>query len=285
VNKLIIILGILVPQVFCNAFAGEDDYRRGYEEQPKPLLLNDKDKYLLAIDQASLVGAPNSIKDCANSKFSYKDVCLGVSLAEFTKFKKLSLIEPTKLLKNQDVYSARRRNVSGDIYGDCQYRNISFMEGHRNPYSYKTPLGFTDIICSEGNTFLGLTVDVNYVFINERLSSININSNGGDNNRVNSINFIAEPLIQKMQEPNEKKLVVGNEGVDWNKFFMRWSDDTSKSSFSIDWRTFNDKYQGEVGSWTILINKPEVMRLYNEAVKQSRIDTDNFINSKSKNDF
>lgn len=283
--KLILVLLILASQAFSNAFAREDDYIRGSEEQLKPLLLNEKDKYLSAIEQANLLGAPNSIKDCSNSKFSYKDVCLGVSLAEFTKFKKLALIQPTKLLKNQDVYSARKRNALGDIYGDCQYRNFSFMDDDRKIYGFKTPLEFSDIICLESNTFLGLGVDVGYIFINERLASIEITGNGGSKNRVENINFIVEPLKQKLQEPTENKLKV-TRGEDWDLYFMKWIEDLSKSSFKIGWRTLDsNNYQSEVGSWDILISKPDVIQLYKAAVKQSRIDTDNFINSKSKKDF
>ena len=233
--KIILVL-LIVAQTLSSAFAREDDYIRGSEEQPKPLLLNEKDKYLSAIEQANLLGAPNSIKDCGNSKFGYKDVCLGLSLAEFTKFKKLSLIQPTKFL--------------------------------------------------ESNTLLGLQVDVRYQFINERLASIEIKSEGGSQNKVNNINYIIEPLKQKLQEPSQSKLKVDNDGVNWNLYFIKWTDDVSKSSFNISWRTMSDKnYLDEVAGWSILINKTEPIRLYNEAVKQSREDTDNFINSKSKKDF
>ena len=283
--KIILVL-LIVAQTLSSAFAREDDYIRGSEEQPKPLLLNEKDKYLSAIEQANLLGAPNSIKDCGNSKFGYKDVCLGLSLAEFTKFKKLSLIQPTKFLKNQDVYSVRRKNIMGDVYGDCQYNNLSIMDGDRNPWGYKTPLGFTDVSCLESNTLLGLQVDVRYQFINERLASIEIKSEGGSQNKVNNINYIIEPLKQKLQEPSQSKLKVDNDGVNWNLYFIKWTDDVSKSSFNISWRTMSDKnYLDEVAGWSILINKTEPIRLYNEAVKQSREDTDNFINSKSKKDF
>jgi len=282
--KLILVL-LLASQAFSNVFAREEDFIRGSEEQLKPLLLNDKDKYLSAIEQANLAGAPNSIKDCSNSKFTYKDVCLGVSLAEFTKFRKLALIQSTKPLKNQDVYSARKRNALGDVYGDCQYRNFSFMDDDSSPNGFKTPLGFSDILCFENNTLLGLTADVKYIFINERLASIEIIGHGGSQNSVKNINLIVEPLKQRLQEPAESKLKITS-GKDWDLYFMEWNEDISKSSFKLGWRTLDrENYQSEVSSWDVLISKPEVIRLYDDAVKQSRVDTDNFIDSKSKKDF
>ena len=142
-----------------------------------------------------------------------------------------------------------------------------------------------NILCFENNTLLGLTADVRYIFINERLASIEIIGHGGSQNSVKNINLIVEPLKQRLQEPTESKLKITS-GKDWDLYFMEWNEDVSKSSFKIGWRTLDrENYQSEVGSWDVLISKPEVIRLYDDAVKQSRVDTDNFINSKSKKDF
>jgi len=262
----------------------EVDYVRGAKQQPKPLLLNEKDKYLYAIEQANLVGAPNSIKDCVSSKFSFKDVCLGVTLAEFTNFRKLALIEPKTFLKNPDVYRAAKINAMGDAWGACRYHNITFDEVARFqwvPSSFQTPLGFTNIICDEDNTLLGLGVSVKYEFINERLVSIKVNGNSRDQNSIKSINFILDPLKQKLQEPTETNLKTNRDRL----YSMTWLGDNAKSSFKISWRSIRETSQDEVSSWDIEITKPEVGALYKSAVAQSIVDTQNSIDSKFKKDF
>ena len=276
--------------ILCSDFvyAAEPNYVRNEKEQPKPTLLPEASKYLAEIEAVNLAGAPGSLADCAHYKISFKGACLGVKLSQFTKAKRLSLVAPHKYLNDPKIYGPS----AGDFPSPCQYSNLSFsFYDSFNATGFILPLGFTRVVCQGWDeTFLGVPVRVEYVFINERLSSIEFTGPGSFmTNGVKDIDIILMPLRAKFDDsttsPASTQLVKDRELMKNGSYVTQWEDISSRSHYRLEWSIQDYDGQKALGGWTVEIVKPEAERVFDAAIAASALETQQFINNQNKADL
>lgn len=233
--------------------------------------------------------APASVQDCALKKFKFKNVCLGITLEQFSKIYTLSsdtMWDAAQLRKN-GIRLVEHISNRAERRANCRYQSPSVnTDGvyFPLPYSYKL------VECKTSTeTLFGLnTSSVDYTFINDRLYKISIDLiNVGvlnmyhdqykssyqkyfdESSQLNEI--ISSVIDQKYTESNV--IDLNKQSRNSNSFYYsKWINQSDSTIFAILSNTSTT-----LGN-SVLITHPDIDGL----IVKARSDVSNFNKNKTK---
>ena len=143
------------------------------------------------IDEDLAKTSPNGIEACREKKFRFKDICLGVSIQEFSQKIDVRVIGgiDSSILKHIGVkffasYESRQGQGALAVEKEAKCHYLS-PKHYSESVEYSLPFGMMHLLCrQEFETLLGTRLkSVDYLFFNSRLYQIVINVDGGDLDR------------------------------------------------------------------------------------------------------
>jgi len=222
------------------------------------------DNYIEAAKAINEKLAPQSIGDCRERKFKYKDICLGISIGDFSKIYNIyagGLADRLILSKFNVVLSdslASRRNRSGRQV-DCAFESPSFdiLETGKNPlieppqvsaFSFSLPIQYRKINClsKDADTIFGYPVSsVYFEFFNERLYNV-------------EIQFYQASFIFSLAYPEFREKYQA-----WFSTESKYSENISEFSEAVIRERKDLQIVDKIGKWTNFNDSSEFMLIGN----------------------